>query len=540
MNKLRDALDDDPHRPQCIETVPRKGYRFVAAIVEPELESPSAENAPKRRPRWMLLAGMALVSVAIALAARTAVLLYRLETKPITSLAVLPLENLSHDPEQDYFADGMTDDLITDLGKIGALRVISRTSVVHYKGTRKTVPEIARELNVDAVLEGTVEREQSRVRITAQLIAASPERHLWAEKYEASLSDILTVQDSVARAVAQAIQVKVTQQERSLLSTPRAVDPESYEAYLKGRYLWQLGGEENLAKSLEYLQQSTQKDPGYALAWAGMASAYNRLASWGVLPRREAAPLARTAAEKALQLDSTLGEGVVALAGVKMDYEWDWSGAERLLKHAIELAPNSGHAHAEYGILLAATGRKQEGVAEMRRACQADPLDSVFDANLSWELYLAHNYEEAERVGRKWDEWHPRYRGDYILASIYLQTGRTREAIEELEAGAAETHHLRLLELMYLGHALGVTGAREKGRKVLAEMQALAHSRYVPPDYIAMVYEGLGDRDQTLKWYEKAVDERSMNTWILPDQRLDPIRSDLRFQNLMRRMGLPR
>ena len=488
-----------------------------------------------------MLAGAVLVLAAIALAARTA-MESKIETKSIRSLAVLPLENLSRDPEQEYFADGMTDDLIADLGKISALRVLSRTSVGQYKGTKKTVPEIARELNVDAVLEGTVERDQGRLRITAQLIAAAPERHLWAEKYEANLSDVLSVQDSVAKYVAQAIQIKLSGQERSLLATQRTVDPEAYEAYLKGRYLWAPGGEKNLEKSLVYFQQAVHKDPSYPLAWVGLADAYFRLERWGVLPCRDAAPRARAAADKALGLDSTLVEGVVELALLKMDYEWDWSGAEQLCRRAIELRPNYGQAHSAYSSLLAVTGRIQESIAEERLARQADPLDAVFTASMSWRLYLAHNYEEAERELGKWDEWHPQKHrfGGYILASIFLQTGRTREAVEELQANAADTHHQTLLELMYLGHALGVTGARKEGRKVLAEMQALSQSRYVPPDYIAMVYEGLGDRDRAIEWYQRAVEERSMNLWILPDQRLDPIRSDPRFQNLMRRMRLPR
>jgi TolB-like protein/DNA-binding winged helix-turn-helix (wHTH) protein len=539
VNKLRDALHEDSHKPQYIETLPRKGYRFVATIVESERRR--AEVTSTHRPRWPLLAGAALLLIVFGLAAKTA-LQSRPVAKPIESLAVLPLENLSRDPDQENFADGMTDDLIADLGKINALRVLSRTSVVQYKGTRKTVPEIARDLDVDAVLEGTVERDGGYVRITAQLIAAAPERHLWAETYKASLSDVLSVQDSVARAVAQAVQVKLTQQERSLLSTTGAIDPEAYEAYLKGHYFWSPGGETNEAKSLEYFQKAIQKDPGYALAWAGLSHAYLRLAAWGVQPYRDAAPRARSAAEKALALDSSLVEGVVALAWVKMGYDWDWSGAEQLCRRAIEMRPTYGQAHSAYSSLLAVTGRIPEAVAEERLARQADPLDPVFAASMSWRLYLAHNYEEAETELRKWDEWHPQQRrsGEYILASIFLQTGRTGEALEELQANAADTHHQRLLELMYLGHALGVTGAREEGRKVLAEMQTLSQTRYVPPDFIAMVYEGLGDRDQALKWYEKAVDERSMNIWALPDQRLDPIRADPRFQNLMRRMGLPR
>jgi tetratricopeptide (TPR) repeat protein len=318
------------------------------------------------------------------------------------------------------------------------------------------------------------------------------------------------------------------------------VDPEAYEAYLRGRQMWSPGGERNLSKSLEYFQKAIQKDPGYAPAWAGMADAYNRLASWGVMPRREAAPKAKAAAEKALELDVALVEPAVALAAVKMDYEWDWSGAERLLRQAIEASPNYGHAHQELGILLALTGRNSEGVGQLRVARQADPLDSVFAANLGWQLYLARQYDEAERECRKWREWDPRVRGDYILASIYLATHRPAEAVKELQIGADDTHHQRVLELMYLGHALGVTGALDEGRKVLGEMQALSQSRYVPPDYLAMVYEGLGDRENAIRCYEEAVAERCINVWLVPDQRLDGIRSDPRFQKLMRQMGLPR
>jgi TolB-like protein/DNA-binding winged helix-turn-helix (wHTH) protein len=537
VNKVRDALDDDPQKPRYIETVPRKGYRFVAAIVESGPEP--AQAAPTRRPRWLVLAGVALLLVAIALAARTAIE-SKLGTKAIRSLAVLPFENLSANTEQQYFADAITDDVITDLARISTLRVISRTSVMQYKNTKKPIPEIARELNVDAVLEGTVTRDGDRVRITVQLIRADPEKHLWADRYEEGLGGILTLQDNVAKAVAREIRVKVTPQEQAALDTPRTVDPEAYEAYLKGRYFRRRGGEKNLAKSLQYFQQATQKDPSYALAWAGLADAYHGLAAWGVLPWREAAPRTRAAAEKALDLDRSLVEPVVSLASVKMWYEWDWAGGEQLCKRAIQLSPKYGQAHDTYFLLLAVTGRTQEGVAEERQARQADPLDPIFAANITWGLYLAHNYEEAEREDLKWDVWHPAWRGDYIRASIYLETGRPREAVKMLQEEAAISHHQALLDLMYLGHALGVTGAREEGRKILAEMQALAQSRYVPPDYIAMVYEGLGDRERALQWYEKAVDERSMNIWVLPDQRLDSIRSEPRFKNLMRRMGLPR
>jgi TolB-like protein/tetratricopeptide (TPR) repeat protein len=535
VNKVRDALGDDPQSPRYIETVPRKGYRFIGfAEAAPE---PGVVSKPVAPSRWWLLSAGALVAlVAIALTAKMVVPQER-GAKPIESLAVLPLENLSHDPEQEYFADGMTDDLITDLAKISALRVISRTSVMQYKGAKKAVPQIARELNVDAVLEGTVTRDQGRVRITAQLIGASPEKHLWAEKYEGSLSEILTLQDSVAKAVAHEIQIKVTPRERTLLATPRAVDPAAYEAYLKGRYWFEHPTEENLRKSRGSFEQAIEKDPGYALAWAGLADSYNSLASWGVLSRQDSAPRARAAAEKALELDNSLVGPLIALAGVKMNYEWDWAGADRLCKQAIELSPNYGLAHHVYATYLAEIGRTREAVSEARRAREVEPLSPEFPANVVWKLYLGHQYDEAELESRKLSGLYPNSTGGYILASLYLQTGRQPEAVAELQKIAAKSHR-SLLELMYLGHALGVTGARAEGRKVLEEMQALSQRRYVPPDYIAMVYEGLGERDRALQWFEKAVAERSINGWILPDPRLDPIRTDPRFQNLMRRMGL--
>jgi TolB-like protein/DNA-binding winged helix-turn-helix (wHTH) protein/Tfp pilus assembly protein PilF len=547
VNQIRGALDDDPQSPRYIETLPRKGYRFIAPVTEAGDERAEAEPAaepdvvsrpiPERR-WWLLSAGAAVALVAIALAATMSVSRQR-GAKPIESVAVLPLENLSHDPEQDYFADGMTDELITDLAKISALRVISRTSVMQYKGTKKPISQIARELNVNAVLEGTVTRDQGRVRITAQLIGSAPEKHLWAEKYEGSLSEVLTLQDAVAKAVVHEIQIKVTPGERALLATPRAVDPAAYEAYLKGRYLWDISGEGNLRRSREYLEQAIARDPGYALAWAGLADTYNYLASWGVLSFQDAAPRARAAAEKALELDNSLVGPLVTLAGVKMNYEWDWAGAERLCKRAIELSPNYGNVHHQYATYLAEVGRTREAVAEALRAREVEPLSHVFGANVVWKLYLARQYDQAELESRKISGWDPKFTGTYILASVYLQTGREREAVAELQKSAAQSHR-SLLELMYLGHALGVSGARAEGQKVLEEMQGLSRRRYVPAQYIAMVYEGLGERERALQWFEKAYAERSMNGWILPDPRLDQIRTEPRFQKLMRGMGLPR
>jgi TolB-like protein/DNA-binding winged helix-turn-helix (wHTH) protein/Tfp pilus assembly protein PilF len=545
INQIRSALGDDPQSARYIETLPRKGYRFIAPLTEAGGQRATAvvrlalltfSEAGLSRRRWLLsTAAVALVAIGVAVAIRES---RERIAKPVESLAVLPLENLSHDPEQDYFAEGMTDELITDLAKISALRVISRTSVMQYKGTKKPVPRIARELNVDAVLEGTVTRDQDRVRITAQLIRAAPEKHLWAETYEARLSGVLTVQDTVAKAVAQAIQIKVTARERSLLATRREIDPAGYEAYLKGRYLWERPGEENLRKSREYFEQAIQKDPAYALAWAGLADALRRSATWGVLSFQDAFPRAKVAAEKALALDSTLAGPLVALGAVKMQYEWDWAGAERLYKQAIALSPNYGTAHHEYATYLAEVGRTQEAVAEARQAREVEPLSRMFAFNVTWKLYVARRYGEAELEFRRLSAWHPDSRGSIPLASVYLQTGRKREAIAELRKRVEDSDR-GLFELMFLAHALGVSGARAEAKEILDEMRAPSPRRYVAPMYIAVVYEGLGEREQALQWFERACAERAINGWILRDPRLDQIRTEPRFKNLMRQMGLP-
>jgi TolB-like protein/DNA-binding winged helix-turn-helix (wHTH) protein/Tfp pilus assembly protein PilF len=557
VNQIRDALGDDPQNPRYIKTLPRRGYCFVAPATESGGESPKAGTAsvpvpvsgpvavservtvskPARPMRfWLMIAAAVAVIAVIAGLARLS-LRRNPEVKPIRSLAVLPLENLSRDPEQEYFADGLTDDLITSLAKIRTLRVISRTSIMQYKGTKKSVPQIAQELNVDAVLEGTVARDRDQVRITTQLISAIPEKHLWAEKYEASLSNVLSVQDQVANEVARAIQINLTPQEQLQLTTPRVVNPDAYEDYLKGRYLGGFPDEENLIRSREYFERAIEMDPGYALAWAGLGTAYTRLANWGVLPSQDTRPRARAAAEKALELDGTLVEPLVTLADVKMNYEWDWAGTERLLKLAIELSPNDGEAHHVYATYLAEMGRTQEAVAEARRAREVEPLSIEYAVNVVWKLYLARRYQEAELENRRITEWYPQFTGDYILASVYLQTGRQREAVALLQRGVAESNH-SVLELMYLGHALGVSGHRAGAHRLLEEMQQISQRRNVPPEYIAIVYEGLGERDHALQWFERAYKERSMNGWILPDQRLDAIRSDPRFQDIMRRMRL--
>ncbi len=576
IRQIRDALGDNADRPRFIETIPRHGYRFIAELEPEEFareSAPSDDAAPPQlltdgssapvpvweppqmaKPaatpglrgltgRWTRGVAASVASAALLLLALSAGgwrdhFLQPPGLKPIESLAVLPLENLSRDPVQDFFADGMTDELITILAMISALRVVSRTSVLQYKGTKKPVPQIARELNVDAVLEGAVTRDQGKVRITAQLIGVAPERHLWAESYEGSLAEVLALQGAVAKAVTREIQVKLTPREKTLLATPRTVAPEAHEAYWKGRYLWEQSGELNLTKSRVYFEKAIDKDPGYASAWAGLADAYERLANWGVMSRQDAGPRGRAAAEKALQLDDSLVEPVVAIANVKMQYEWDWTGAGRLFRQAIGLSPNYGHAHHNYALYLALTGRAQEAVREGQRAHEIEPHSGIYAVGVIWFHYLAHQYDQAEAEYQKERALFPNFYRGYILGSVYLRAGRQQEAVADLRKEATASHH-GILELMYLGHALGVTGAHAEGQKVLDEMLGLTKNRYVPPEFIAVVYEGLGERDKALQWFEKACSERSMHAWILSDPRLDQIRTEPRFKDLMRRMGLP-
>jgi TolB-like protein len=526
---LRKCLEKDPScRPQKIEDV-RVALEAVRL---------GTSKSGKRPRRWLF----SMAAVILALGAFT--LGIRGFRKGVTgdqsiqSLAVLPLENLSHDSEQDYFAEGMTDELITALAKISALRVVSRTSVVQYRDTKKPVSVIARELGVDALVEGAVLRSNNQVRITAQLIRASPEQSLWAEKYEGSLDQVLSLQDAVAQAVASAIQVKLTPQERTLLTTPKAVDPEAYEDYLKARHFWELSGEENLQKSADYFEKTTTKDPGYALAWAGLADTYNYLGAWGVLPEQDARPRARAAAERALALDKSLVGPVVTLASVKADYEWDWAGTERLCKQAIEMNPGYGNAHHTYATYLAELGRTKEAVAEARRARDVEPLSAVYSANVAWKLYLDRQYEQAELEWRKSAPSLAPLDPSYVGASIYLQVGRQKQAIVDLQKGVIESHR-SILELSYLAHGLGVTGDRAGGHKVLEEMLALATRRHVRPDSFGIAYEGLGERQKALEWFEKAYSEHSINGWMLPDPRLDGIRTEPRFKAILRGMRLP-
>ena len=500
--------------------------------------------APRRRRlQWLVAASiLAATVVAVVFALNIGGWQERVfggGSKPIRSLAVLPLKNLSGDPEQEYFADGMTEALITELGKISALRVISRQSVMRYKDTDKPVPEIARELKVDAVVEGSVLRDGERVRIAAQLVQAAPERHLWAESYERDLSDILALQGEVAQAIAREIKVAVTPAEETRLASAHPVNPEAYQAYLKGRYNMEKWSVDARKTATRYFQQAIEIDPDYALAYAGLAEAYN-LQAGAAIPREEAIPRARAAAKRALEIDDTLGEAHASLAIIRVLRDWDWVGAEQEFKRALELNPNDPNAHHWYMHYLIWMGRTRDSLDTSQRALELDPLSPTMNSQLGEYYVFTRQYDRAIAQFRKTQTMDPSFFPMYhFFGRAYLGKGMYREAIAVLQEAVTLSggDPDRVADL---GYAYAVAGKRREALKVLDELKERSKHMNVPPFSIAVVYAGLGDEDQALEWLGKAHQERSWWMVTLNEfHAFDNLRSDSRFQELVRRMNFP-
>jgi TolB-like protein/predicted Ser/Thr protein kinase len=465
-------------------------------------------------------------------------------TPKIESLAVLPLENLSRDPEQDYFADGMTDALIAELGQIGSLRVISRTSVMRFKGARPQggLEEIARLLKVDAVIEGSVLRSADKVRITAQLIGAAPERHLWARSYERDLRDVLSLQSEVARAIADEIKANVTLEVQARLARTRPVNPVAHEAYLKGRFFFNRLTKEDLLKAIQYAQQAIQLDPAYGDAYGLLASSYweSSVTGFGDLPNREAAQKTRAAAMKALEIDDTLAEAHVGLGSVLDRNDWDWAGAEREFKRAIELNPSFGRAHAMYAFHLLFVGRGDESVREANRALDLDPFSAHSHLTITLMHYYNRQYDQVLEYARKWLEIFPDSPSAYgWLDNAYEAKGMYAEAIAawqkqmSLRGDKAE-------DVAAVGHAYQVGGMRGVWRWQLERAKERSAREEVSPASFASPYARLGEKDKAFEWLEKGYQQRDHGmAWIKAAPWYDNLRSDPRFQDLLRRMNFP-
>jgi len=423
-------------------------------------------------------------------------------TAPIHSVAVLPLENLSRDPEQQYFADGMTDALITDLAKIHALRVISRNSIMLYKDKPKPMPQIAQELNVDAVVEGTVMRSGDRVRITAQLIEAPKDRHLWAETYEGNLRDILSLQDNVAKAIATEVKTTLTPQEETRLSGARQVDSVAHQAYLRGLYELHGTTDEAKEKAISYFQEAVAHDPNDALAYAGLASAYSGLGGHYQAPT-DVMPKARAAAAKAVQLDDTVAEAHASLGFINLVFDWNWPGAEREFRMALELNPSSAAVHTQYAeYLLLVPHSVDEGVREVRRAYDLDPLVPQGQGDLVWFLFLSRRYSEAI------DEAAKELRDDSPFLSLsYAELGQRDRALAVADRAAKNaTAPIRMAQL---ASAYALAGNTTRAHEILSTIIKRAGQRYVCGVNMGAVYSVLGEKDQAFAWLEKGYRDRS-------------------------------
>jgi TolB-like protein/Tfp pilus assembly protein PilF len=531
INRIREALGDDAETPRFIETLPQRGYRFMVPLdTDPPDPLPAAAIPSQKRRVWLAAAAISVAATLVAAGS------YALHSAParIESIAVLPLENLSGDPAREYFSDGMTDALIGEIARIGSLRVISRTSIMHYKGAeRKTVPVIARELNVDAILEGTVIQSGQRVRITAQLIRAQDDRHLWSEQYERDLNDILALQGEVARDIAGQIQVKLTPGEQLRFAQPRQVNPEAYEAYLRGLFYLQRGIP-GVAKSVEFLERSIQIDPSQAEPHASLAEALCYSAIFGLRPSAESFLEAKKAALKALELDSSSASAHNVLANVKDGYEWDAAGARAEYQRALQLNPSHLLTRLWYAEHLTRTGEFNSAMAESDRAIALDPVSALALNNRAMLFFRARRYDDAIRTGQQTLDLDPSLINAFWWQGMsYAGQRNFSKAIERLSKGVSVDDGPTFRAL--LGHVYGLAGQRTKALAILADLTAMSTRRNVSPMNFVLIYAGLGDANSTFEWLEKSYQVRDNRLSELPSMYFDGVRSDPRYGELLRR-----
>ena len=558
VRKLRNALGDGADNPIFIETIPRNGYRFIAPVEVPaasvanllpsppgtsssETTLPQSQQIMGRKNRPTVLLFSALIITALLAALGWTFLrdhrIARASASPIRSLAVLPLENLSRDADQDFFADGMTEELTTELGRISALRVLSRTSVMQYKGTKKPLHQIARELNVDALLEGTVVRTGSHVRITAHLIQASPEGHLWGDAYDTDAGDVLSVQQRVADSVAREIRVALAPRDAASSRGSRSVNPEAQDLYFRGIHAIRSGGGGATRSAVDFFQQAIHKDPNFARAYSGLAKAYAVWYPDDARPR-ENMPKSREAALKAVALDDSLASAHVELGYVELSYDWNWTEAEKEFKRALELDPSYAIARHYYARELVVLGRTEEALAQAARALELEPYSGLDYP--AWVFYLAHRYDVALQLAQKMVAMNSNFSwGRWALAANYEQLGKPKEAAEEylkfeILSGANPQRIKRLQDGLTRS---GVEGFWQANLEDYRETEKL---RYAPPVLAAGACVRLGGKSCAFEWLEKGFQERDD---LMIDLNVDPvfddIRMDPRFNDLLRRVGLP-
>jgi len=543
IKKVRDALGDSADNPRFVETVAKHGYRFVAPVGSAE-ERPSEPRSRFRSPT-----SRNTVLIGLAAACLLAVLGYwvwhrsRTRDKPTSAksvLAVLPFDNLSRDPDQEFFSDGLTEEMIAQLGKLNPkrLKVIARGSVAKYKGSSLAANQIGSELGVDYLLQGSVRHASGRVRITVQLIQVRDQTDLWTESYDRELKDILVLQDSVARTIANQIRITLTAEQQTRLASPRTVDPEAYEAYLKGRYYWNKRTADALQKASVYFQQAIDRDPAYGAAYSGLADCNSGLAWHGFTSPAHALRRAEAAARKAIEIDPQSAEAHASLALV-LHHRWDWQGAESEFKRALELDPQYANAHHWYGDYLSVKGRHDEALLEARQALKLDPLNLMISTWVALRYYLAQKYDLAMEQSRSTVELDPSFAAAHLLlGEAYRQTGRHEEALAELET-AAKLSGDNPLYRAQVAVAHAVAGQRTEALRIITQLQKTSTERYVSPYGLAQVYAALNNKEQTFKWLQTAYDDRAVwMSYLAVDPVFDRYRLDPRFQDLLRRLRL--
>ena len=529
IGRLREALGDTAENPRFLETLPRRGYRFLPPV------SPSLP--PSRAflfRRWLFAVGI-ILGVILLIGAVSRLALTRKQT--IHSLAVLPFRNLGPATEDDYFADGITDAVTTELAKLGVSKVISETSVMQFKDTKKTVPEIAKQLGVEAVIEGAVLREGNAVRITVQLIRADTDQHVWADSYRRQTKDILALQNEVALGVARGIALKLSPRAAGRSALPRPINPEVYDAYLKGRYYLQKGREDAFARAKDYFEQAIRLDSSYAPPYAGLSDYY---VLTDALPPKEALPKAKEFAQKALQLDETLPDAHASLGFVFFYVDWNWPAAEQEFKRAIELDPHLVRVHRWYGLYLATLGRDLEALAETQRAVDLDPLSISAHDTLAMSAIWARQYDRAIQEGQKIFELDANDPRAYERMAVgHFQKGMYQDAVQEADKGLDLSHRDPTF-LCLSAYAHGRLGQREQAGKLLSELRAAGRTRYVPSYFLATALLGMGKQNEALAALQEGFKTHDpYMVFLRSTPWFDPLRSDPRFLDLLRRMNFP-
>ncbi len=577
IRKIRHALKDDPESPRFIQTITGRGYRFIAPVIsseEPSRADPLKAEAPivsrdlldqeqERTPErlrdteiaphrqihrsvWARvvvgLASLAFVGALALLAFWSWRRLSNGATAPErkTVIAVLPFDNLSRDPDEEFFSDGLTEDMITQVGTLNhaGLRVVARSSVAKYKASTPPASQIGKELNADYLVQGSVRRSLNRVRITVQLIQARDQTDLWTESYDRELKDVLAVQDSVVRSIASQIHLALTEQQEKRLATPQQVSPEAYEAYLKGRYYWNKRTGESMQKAEQYFQQAIDHDSTYAAAYSGLADCNSGLTWHGFKSPAEALPKAYAAARRALDINPQSAEAHASLA-LAMTHRWDWTGAEAEFQRALQLDPQYANAHHWYGDYLSIRGRHDEALAEARRALELDPLNLMISTWLGFRYYLAGDYSRAIEQNRSSVELDPNFAAAHLLlGEDYLGAGLHTEAINEMKMAAGVSGSP--LYTAQIAVALAVAGRSNDALRIAHELQMTTTQRYVSPYGLAQIYAALGDQDHAFQWLQAAYDDHAV--WMVylgVDPIFDRYRADERFKDLLRRLDLP-